>query len=56
MIVVKSSNALHMNWRGTGRPMKGLRNVHNTVIRRTHRPSPRAAAAWPASAADPEGL
>ena len=39
MIVVKSSNALRNNWRGTGRPMKGLRNVHNTVLRRTRRPS-----------------
>jgi len=39
MIVVTSSNALRSNWRGTGRPMQGLRNVHHTVIRRTRSPS-----------------
>jgi len=36
--------------------MKCLRNGHNTVIRRTRSPRTRAAASWPASAADPEGL
>ncbi len=34
-MAVKSSNSLRINWRGTGRPTKGLRNVHNTVIHRT---------------------
>ena len=38
-IVVTSSHSLRINWRGTGRPMKGLWNVHNTAIHRTRRPS-----------------
>jgi hypothetical protein len=33
MMVAKSSNSLRINWRGTGRPIKGLRNVHNTGVR-----------------------
>ena len=38
-IVVKSSNSLRINWRGTGRPIKGLRNVHNRRPRLTPRGS-----------------
>src|SRR5438876_689819 len=37
-MTVKSGNALRRNWRGTRRPMKGLRNGHHTVRRRTHSP------------------
>ena len=39
MIEAKSGNALRMNWRCTGRHMGGMRNVHNTAIRRTLGPS-----------------
>ena len=38
-IVLASSNALRMHWRGPGRPMQSLRNVHHTVIRRRRSPS-----------------
>src|SRR6266446_3967257 len=39
MIVVTSSNALCVNWRGPGRHMASLRNVHNTAIHSTRSPS-----------------
>jgi hypothetical protein len=38
-MAVKSSNALRIHWQGSGRHIEGLRNVHNTVIRRLRSPS-----------------
>jgi hypothetical protein len=38
-IGVKSSNALRMNWRCTGRHTEGLRNGQNTAINSTLSPS-----------------
>ena len=38
-MALTSGNALRMHWRGTGRPMQGLRNVHHTAIRRMRSPS-----------------
>ena len=39
MIVVTSSNALRVNWRGPGRHMASLWNVHHTAIHSTRSPS-----------------
>ena len=39
MIVVKSSHALRVNWRGAGQHLESLWNVHNTAINRMRSPS-----------------